>query len=134
MFSIHITNKYNWLGNPDAGKMPVYMYVDYFRMYKPEESSTSTTDIIYEEITAENNLAIVFPNPANQKITVSFNQSGLRKNNITIHSIDGRRFIGLDQVLEKDLTIDISSLPVGLYFLTIKSCFEVQTIKFIRHI
>jgi beta-glucanase (GH16 family) len=33
MLNIHMTDKYGWLGSVDRSKLPVRMYVDYFRMY-----------------------------------------------------------------------------------------------------
>ena len=132
MFSIHVTDKYGWLGEPDASKMPVYMYVDYFRMYQPVGNSTSTYDILKKENSATNNLAALFPNPANQKITVAFNQYSLGNRSISIHSMDGSRVIKLDYVTEKQLTIDISSLPVGLYFLMAQTGDKAQAMRFIR--
>lgn len=33
MINIHVTDKYHWLGSVDKSKLPVYVWVDYFRMY-----------------------------------------------------------------------------------------------------
>jgi hypothetical protein len=132
MFSIHITDKYGWLGNPDASKMPVYMYVNYFRMYEPVTKTTSTSDVFNEQNAIANNLATLFPNPANQSITVDFNQCCMESCSIDIYSIDGIRVLAVDHIAENQLKIDISSLPVGLYFLNVKSGDKTQTWKVVR--
>lgn len=69
----------------------------------------------------------VYPNPANQYITVELNSIS----NLSIFSIDGRTVYKTIAVNDGRLKIDISDLPAGLYYMVVNSDKLRQSAKFI---
>ena len=110
----------------------VYLTIPFETIY-PESKRDEIMNIVNtiffmmnskNEINKNNDIRI-FPNPANKLITIqsSFN---LCNNEITIYNIQGVEMLSFDKLgivqhdAENKITIDISMLPEGLYFVTIK--------------
>ncbi|MEZ4957657.1 MAG: T9SS type A sorting domain-containing protein [Saprospiraceae bacterium] len=58
----------------------------------------------------------IFPNPANQYLTVSLNERSTSPGKISFYGFDGRLVLQKEYAVgEKEVLIDTSGLPVGLY-------------------
>ena len=81
------------------------------------ENKTVVWDNVKEVVT--NNTINIFPNPAHNQITISSEQ--LVFNNIEILDIMGRsiNYQGLEPIDDFTLTIDISTLKTGVYFIKV---------------
>ena len=69
----------------------------------------------------------LYPNPASDKIFLLNLPGGI----LSVDNIRGQQFLE-QEVKEQKTTIDISSLPAGLYFLKLKGEKVVQAGKFIK--
>lgn len=68
----------------------------------------------------------VYPNPSNGEVTV---KSGFQMTSIRILASDGRMIASLDQVNQTTLTLDLSGLHSGIYFIQAENGKEVMTKK-----
>jgi O-glycosyl hydrolase len=85
--------------------------------------------------TAENTLlkeAKLFPNPANQELTISFGGSGDYQ--LSVYQLNGVKVLGSQSVSAPSGKLDISGLSSGLYFVKINSKKQGlnTTLKFIK--
>ena len=78
----------------------------------------------------ENNFS-VYPNPANDRLTVRLNQENSLIQNLKIVNLLGESINEYKNLNKNSLTIDISRLKAGIYFLIIESKKEVIKKKFI---
>lgn len=104
----------------------------YFDFNPPITTNTAATEIIdvlsVNEV--ENNLFSVYPNPATTELTIKGN---FEIEALGIIDINGRvlkQFSNSDQA--QRITIDVSELNSGLYFLNIKTDSKEQTVKFVK--
>jgi len=73
------------------------------------------------------NTPTICPNPANDKITVETPAKG----NLSIHSINGQQLLQ-QEITEPTTTINVNTLPSGVYFVRVTSDKNVQVGKFIK--
>ena len=110
----------NWPGNPDGStQFPATMVVDYVRVYQNEFT-------LVNENSMDNDFK-VYPNPANDLLTISKNQFDA---NYSIFNIHGQEIVS---VLNKNPTIDVSYLDEGVYYIKIqKSDGSYSTSVFVK--
>ncbi len=97
--------------------------------------------IIFDLATGISNEALsrsinIYPNPANNELTLNLKDEnlGLSKADISIHNIIGNTLINLPEVsLTNAQTIDISSIPRGVYIISIKIDGNFVHKKFIKN-
>jgi len=70
---------------------------------------------------------LVFPNPTTGQLTIDNGQ--LTIGNVEIYNVFGQSLLSLQSLQSPEITIDISHLPKGVYFIKINN----QTNKFIKH-
>jgi hypothetical protein len=71
----------------------------------------------------------VYPNPATENIFVSLN-SNVKLAQVTISNLAGKTLINTE--ITADNKLDVSSLPMGMYLLTIATSNGSETVKFIK--
>jgi Leucine-rich repeat (LRR) protein len=71
----------------------------------------------------------IYPNPASTYFKI-LNSNNLEKT-VTIFDCTGK-LIKTDLVIDKEKTIDISTLPEGIYFISIKSKKQIKTYKLVK--
>jgi Secretion system C-terminal sorting domain len=76
------------------------------------------------------NLITIYPNPANDKITIEISGK-TNESNLAIVNIEGQELITRQITAPKTL-IDISNLPSGVYFVRLTNNKTVSTWKFIK--
>lgn len=89
-----------------------------------DTSATYTYSAAGIEMIEATNLVSIFPNPANSKITISLLNSNLQSNyNVEIKNELGQtvKKINLSTTASYQTTIDITELPKGVYFVTLKN-------------
>lgn len=80
--------------------------------------------------TAKNKLEVsLYPNPASENIFVSLN-SNVKQAQVTISNLSGKALISTE--ITADDKVDVSSLPMGMYLLTIATNNGNETVKFIK--
>jgi len=80
--------------------------------------------------TVKNKLQVsVYPNPANEQIFVSLN-SAVKMVQVVISNLSGKALISTE--ITADNKVDVSSLPIGMYLLTIVTNSGSETVKFIK--
>ncbi|MFA9214289.1 MAG: T9SS type A sorting domain-containing protein [Candidatus Methylacidiphilales bacterium] len=80
--------------------------------------------------TVKNKLQVsVYPNPANENIFVSLNEN-VKLAQVTVSNLSGKAIISSE--ITADNKIDVSSLPMGMYLLTIATNNGSETVKFIK--
>jgi len=80
--------------------------------------------------TVKNKLQVsVYPNPANENIFVSLNEN-VKLAQVTISNLSGKVIISSE--ITADNKLDVSSLPMGMYLLTIATNNGSETVKFIK--
>jgi hypothetical protein len=82
-----------------------------------------------DDLTASNQKLTVFPNPANEYLSIRWEGKPLITK-VDIYAADGR-FIK-SAVLENSL-FDVSSLSTGLYFIHVHNSSETKVTRFIKH-
>ncbi|WP_431135594.1 DUF7619 domain-containing protein [Psychroserpens mesophilus] len=106
----------------------------YFDFNAPIITDTISTEIVEEQLSIsefEKDMFLVFPNPANSKLTI---QSKVGISEISIIDINGRRLKTIDNLdLSQDITLDIESLSNGIYFLNIQAENTEQVIRFAKN-
>jgi len=92
------------------------------------EISSNPFKIDEQQNAADENEIILYPNPASDKLLIS----GISENaTISIYDLEGRKQIVLPQMLNPEISIDVSSLSNGIYFLEMKSGSGTVIKKFI---
>jgi hypothetical protein len=71
----------------------------------------------------------VYPNPATENIFVSLN-SNVKTAQVIISNLSGKTLISTE--VTADNKLDVSSLPMGMYLLTIATNNGSETVKFIK--
>ena len=71
--------------------------------------------------------SICFPNPSSDKINIEFSAEG----HLSILNLNGQEIMN-KPILKKSTQIDISSLPVGIYFFRFRNENTVQVRKIIK--
>ncbi len=84
------------------------------------EISTNTPDVI------------VYPNPANETLTIDTNFKGGKNILLTIFNLNGQQLLQR-QINDLKTVIDIGTFQNGLYFVKITDDNVVKTTKFIKH-
>lgn len=79
----------------------------------------------------------LFPNPADNQLTLRFNLENKSDCRVRIYHLLGRgvfdrRYVGLDAGVQ-DLTMDVSGLSAGVYMLVLDHSWGVQTLRFVKH-
>jgi len=95
----------------------------------PELTVAFNSNRASNQVDKESLIATAFPNPANNQVFLS----GLEKNSsISIIDMAGRSVV--ENVLsdQKNMTLDITKLEVGMYFIKIRGLKQKQTISFIK--
>ncbi|MGD1842701.1 MAG: Ig-like domain-containing protein [Thermonemataceae bacterium] len=134
------TGDAGWGGDPDqntdANNWPATMEVDYVRVYQKNqanaranavtENSAASNQDLAETLDNELKQLLVFPNPANDLITVRnlVSKDGV----IRIYNTQGILVNISSFNTETTLQVDISQLPEGLYYLKVGQ----QSTKFIK--
>lgn len=102
---------------------------------QPDTISSQNTTSILSNI-FNNSQILIYPNPANEFMSIEFDGMIQSKIEIEIFDLNGRKiqhlqsqFSTLNQSTDK-IVIDVSSLTSGLYFLRLSSLNEMKTIKF----
>jgi hypothetical protein len=86
-----------------------------------------------EKLTGSGVMTIrLFPNPANQVLILEFNDSSAEKAVVQLSNSLGELLNCESGVYENQIHLDVKNLPGGLYFLSIESKSERQTIKFLK--
>ncbi|KAA5825206.1 carbohydrate-binding protein [Algibacter amylolyticus] len=80
-----------------------------------------------------NNLSI-FPNPSDKEITVSLNNTGLEisQAKIILYNITGQEVLAVKPQNSKKITLDVSHIKSGVYFLQVSDNFSVITKKVVK--
>lgn len=102
----------------NAAKEVVYDSLDKW-FFIPSEDTTQhedTTSIMqYDNFTVS-----VFPNPAKEKITVSFTEGFTNPSLIKIYSLDGKLLLSQSSKGNNSQVVDLSKISPGTYFLRIE--------------
>ena len=131
-----ITGKYdawqsgNWepgMGDLDLISQKYYLY-HLYPVHRYEAQYIIITGIA--DIQATNSNLSVFPNPANDKITIEISGK-TNESNLAIVNIEGQELIS-QQVTEPKTTIDISTLPSGVYFVRLTNDKTIEVGKFMK--
>jgi hypothetical protein len=93
--------------------------VDRIRKIYNSTVSVVNTNTVNEEIK-------VFPNPATKQLTISSNGD---INSIQVLNLIGQVVISQDS-MKKKMDIDVSALPVGIYFLKVNN---TQVVRFVKN-
>lgn len=102
-----------------------------FGMTGKIEVTTATT---IEDLTAQINEVLVYPNPAKEKIYLSIKHSENDDLKVQVYSIAGRILKSSTFTYSNSpIEIDISSLKNGVYFMRIESSEVPQIVKFVKN-
>ncbi|MGE5357261.1 MAG: T9SS type A sorting domain-containing protein [Deltaproteobacteria bacterium] len=73
----------------------------------------------------------MYPNPASEIVKLKFDSKYLSEKNITVQNSAG--MILRKEICDKDhYDLDLSSYKVGIYFITVQTDKDLQTVKFIK--
>jgi Secretion system C-terminal sorting domain len=120
----------NW--EPGMGYLYLYSQKQYlywlYNIYRYEAHYITITGIA--DIQATNSNLSVFPNPANDKITIEISGK-TNESNLAIVNIEGQELIK-QKISNRKIQIDISNLPSGVYFVRLTNDKTVEVGKFIK--
>jgi hypothetical protein len=84
-----------------------------------------------QELQANTNIAI-YPNPAvNGKINISLGQAAAKNVQVIIYDNTGKAVFHTTKNAANNITLDLSSLSKGLYFISINSDNKISKSRFI---
>lgn len=75
---------------------------------------------------------IAFPNPAANELKIDLSGAAKPVGTINIISIEGKTIISQNVSNERIISLNISSLPKGIYFCRYSNSAEIKTVKFIK--
>jgi hypothetical protein len=86
-----------------------------------------------EEATASS-LFRIFPNPASDRVTIEFKQKIIRNGHVRLFDLAGCQVMELQQLIPSDnrISIDVSGLRKGFYFLSVYSGPLISVQKFLK--
>lgn len=93
--------------------------------------SATESGSLTEKIAEANCQILVYPNPANDLITIEFEKPVLENVELTIEDISGRTILRKTNVKTNKININITTLAKGVYFVHFKNN-SVDTKKFIK--
>ncbi|MDD5570165.1 MAG: M20/M25/M40 family metallo-hydrolase [Bacteroidales bacterium] len=73
----------------------------------------------------------IYPNPANDKITIELPEAGSRKTEVVVYNLNGKEIKKL-RAMSHELRVDISDLPSGIYFVKVMNENGVSVGKFVK--
>jgi len=78
----------------------------------------------------DNNFFSIYPNPASDKIHISFNDADMTLNEIEFFSLDGKKVLHIDGQFENNHTVNLGHLSSGIYLVSLraKNTFSVKRI------
>ena len=119
MLNIHLADNYAWLGKVDKSKLPIYMHIDYFRIY--EEVPTKANNQI------SNKGIRIHPNPAQQKALLlnDITESGV----LQIFNLRGTLVFEDTNCILNNYELNVSGLSSGIYFVWVKTPGQTQSAK-----
>lgn len=121
MLNIHANKNYTWLGLPiDDASLPMYMYIDYFRVYEPDLSNS-----LYG---VSSRSPRFFPNPATDQIRFQYDGAGPLQ--CKIYDARGVELMN-KTVGPESQTIELDNLNNGVYLLQTRFENKTQTQKLI---
>lgn len=86
-----------------------------------------------EDIISTSTPILIYPNPTHNEISLSLNSIDITNATISIYDLSGKMLLTFPpQSLSTSTTIDLSSLPQGIYTLTINTPQTKQSQKFIK--
>ncbi len=100
----------------------------YFDFNSPVITNTAVTHIILPTgltTTHQNSPPAIFPNPANNKITIRQTETWQKINTVTIYNLYGQQVENLEITPADSTEVDISSLAQGVYFVKINNDHQV---------
>jgi len=107
-------------------------YSDY--LHKSVQSSQKGGDIEqFEEIQKRQTELKVFPNPAQEQITVSLPFYMDKNADITLYNTLGVAVLSYHHVKGGEINIDIQSLPAGVYVVRCVRDYKVISTRFVKH-
>jgi Neuraminidase (sialidase) len=98
---------------------------NYFNIFFCKNLNFETSSTAIEEVNTASNSISIYPNPATNSITIS--KSTSESTDGYIYNITGKTMMKLNLTNQSN-TIDISTLPSGLYFVLLDN----QSTKFIK--
>ncbi len=104
----------------------------YYRLKQMDYDGTSSLSEVVSAILASKGLSFdLFPNPASDMIYIKpgIFQNG-RMANVSITDATGKLYRNETLEFAEEMPINVSELPSGVYFLTLESEGDVQTVKF----
>lgn len=116
---------------PNPSTFTVRYYIDDIRVstdsiYVGGGCESSLSDVNYMD--SDNSNLIIYPNPANEFIVLESNNVIKR---VLLYDVSGQLVFDKQDILNKRLTMNVQSLPKGLYFLRINTKNEVLIKKIV---
>jgi hypothetical protein len=97
-----------------------------------EEEVKSNCKYGYEDYAASENRINIYPNPAFTTITISTPTTPNKNTFMTIYNISGQALF-TRQITEQQTVVDVSGLPLGVYFVRVSNDRTVMVEKFIKN-
>lgn len=72
---------------------------------------------------------LMYPNPANQSVTIDLSQSAENLSEIVFFDVVGKRVKVVNSLGEKQMTVNVSDLSKGIYLIEIQTENQLKTIK-----
>ena len=100
-------------------------------------STVSQVDIKKQELISENDLMLnIFPNPANNKVAISFKPQSTGKIELSLYDLNGKLISVIhNRLMEKgtlhNIEMETSRFPAGIYFVQMQSANNTFRKKFV---
>jgi hypothetical protein len=72
---------------------------------------------------------LMYPNPANQSVTIDLSQSAENLSEIVFYDVVGKKVKVVNSLGEKQMTVNVSDLSKGIYLIEIQTENQLKTIK-----
>jgi hypothetical protein len=99
-------------------------------LFETFENTSLTSDIIQQSEYQVSNQLIVYPNPSNGIFNISLNNLNMQNSNVQIKNINGKLIYQENMYPTEgnnDMHINISGIPVGIYFLHLSNDRDIFT-------
>lgn len=111
---------------------PFLGIASYYRIKQVDKNGQSSTTEIRQVRMHHDHHFILFPNPVSRNLVIASNYQSVEPLNISMTDLSGKEVLKSEVYFKDQEPIDLSNIPAGMYFITIKTSDQIETQMILR--